>query len=238
MQKAALLTLCTAAVSLWIWNELTHVTHFKSADSFEVRFLQVVVVFSAITPIALVGLSIWRRPARLIPPPAYAMLQGAFFGFFAVACEHSFPGVVMQVICLTCAICFTLALFYLNGLVVTSTPFCRKMLFALAGIPVYFAAAFLLTNLGFNFLPVVLHGQGATLCCIVAIIAAATFVSVFDLAARYTSLNTPLTWSGTPPSASTVSLVWLYLEGLRLFVKDRIPPATTEAKRSYRPIDP
>jgi uncharacterized YccA/Bax inhibitor family protein len=121
---------------------------------------------------------------------------------------------------------------YLNGFVTDSTPFNRKVLFALAGIPVYFAAAYLLTNLGLNFLPVVLHGRGAAYCGIVAIVAAATFVSVFDLAARNTSLDHPAYMEWHTALGLVVSLAWLYLEGLRLFVKDRIPARNEPAPKA------
>jgi uncharacterized YccA/Bax inhibitor family protein len=223
LQKGTLLTLCTAAVSLWIWNALTHVNHSSGSATFEVRLLHVVLVISALTPFALVGLSLWRKSLSPYTAPAYATLQGAFFGFFAVACEHRFPGVVMQSICLSCAVCFTLGLAYLNGFVATSTPFRRKVLVALSGVPIYFVAAFLLTNLGLNVLPIVLHGRGAAISGIVAIIAASTFVSVFDLAASNTALDHPAYMEWHAALGLVVSLVWLYMEGLRLFIKDRIP---------------
>jgi uncharacterized YccA/Bax inhibitor family protein len=218
IRKTTILAAWTGICAVWIWKALT-----QNPDPNTKSMFQCLLVFSALAPFGLVALSLWRKTLSPFTAPVYAMLQGVFFGFVCVALERRFEGLPMQVFCLTFAICIALANGYRIGFIRPSDPFRMKFLFSLLGVAFYFAAALLLPHVGIRIFPVILHGRGLEFSAFVIIIAAVTFVSAFDLAAKNAEQKYPLYMEWHAALGLSISLVWLYLEGLRIFIKNRVP---------------
>ena len=218
IRKTTILAAWTGVCAVWIWRGLTQHPAPNTKTMFEV-----LLVLSALAPFGLVALSIWRKSLSPFTAPMYAMLQGVFFGFICVALEQRFEGVAMQVFCLTFAICIALASGYRAGFIRPSDSFNMKFVFSLTGVVLYFAAAVLLPFIGIRIFPVIFHGKGLVFSAIVVIIAALTFISAFDMASKNAEQKHPLYMEWHAALGLSISLVWLYLEGLRLFIRNRVP---------------
>jgi uncharacterized YccA/Bax inhibitor family protein len=220
VRKAIILSVWTIVCAVSIWKALLQ---NAAANPFDEKFFLVLLGFSGFAPFAIVVISIWNKPISHITAPIYAILQGVFFGFIAVGLEPRFPGVAMQAISLSCCTCIALGCSYDFGFVRVSDHFNKKFVFAVAGSALYLGVAILLSRAGFKVLPVVLHGRGAAFCALVAIIAGITFIHGYDLAAKSAEENHPEYMEWHAALGLILSLVWLYLEGLRIFFKDRVP---------------
>jgi uncharacterized YccA/Bax inhibitor family protein len=220
VRKTIILSVWTIVCAVSIWKALLQ---NAAANPFDAKFFLILLGFSGFAPFAIVVISIWNKPISHITAPIYAILQGVFLGFVGVGLEPRFPGVAMQAFCLSCCTCIALGCSYDFGLVRVTDHYNKKLAFALAGSVLYLGVAVLLEHAGFKVLPIVLHGRGAAFCAIVAIIAGITFIHGYDLAAKSAEQNHPEYMEWHAALGLILSLVWLYLEGLRIFFKDRVP---------------
>jgi uncharacterized YccA/Bax inhibitor family protein len=219
-RKTILLAVWTIVPAVAVWKFLQQ---GASANPFDAEFYLALLAMAATGPFTLLIISIWKKPAAPITAPLYAVFQGLFLGFFSVPLERSSPGVAMQAICITCCTCIVLACCYQFGLVRASDQFTKKIRFVPAGAAVYLVIAFLLSRYGLTIFPIVLHGRGAGICVLVAVFGSTTLISGYDLAAKAAEQNHPEYMEWYAALGLILSLVWLYLEGIRFFFKGRIP---------------
>lgn len=155
-----------------------------------------------------------------IGAPAYALLEGIALGGISMMFEAQFPGIVMQAIGLTFGILASLLFAYKSGLILPTQNF-RLMLFsATAGIALLYLVSFIMSffGSGIGFIhDNGLFGIGFSL--FVVGIAALNLVLDFDFIEQGSEMGLPkyMEWYGA--FALMVTLVWLYLEILRLLAK-------------------
>lgn len=226
LRKTVILAICTSVCAVWLWKSLSEphgLLLFPRSP-----YIALILLF-VLVPLGLVGLSLWRKTLSRFTAPIYAMLQGVYFGFVAVVLEPRFHGVVMQIFCLTFTVCIALAFVYRFGLIRAADAFYKKLAYAVLGVVLYFAAAWLLPFIGVNVFPLILKGRGAALSGIIVIIAATTFISGYDIASKSAELNHPEYMEWHAAFGLIISMVWLYAEGLRIFFKDRVPNESPQA---------
>jgi uncharacterized YccA/Bax inhibitor family protein len=154
-------------------------------------------------------------PALIV---AYTIAQGAFLGGISAFYNTQFDGVVLQAVLAT-VVTFTAALFLFKSGKVRVTPkFTRWLLIAMVGY-----LAFSLINLVL-IMTGVLDGWGArggTLGIIVGLVAvglaAASLIVDFDSIKRGVEGGVPAKFAWSAAFGLMVTLIWLYLEFLRLF---------------------
>jgi uncharacterized YccA/Bax inhibitor family protein len=220
LRKTTILAMWTGVCAVWIWNTLSQ-PHPPPAST-KAIFLGLMVL-SVVAPFAMVWLSLWRKTLSPFTAPVYAMLQGVFFGFVSVALEPRFHGVVMQILCLTFFVCLALAYAYRFALIRPADHFNKKLVFALLGAASYIALAALLPRIGLQVFPLVTRGPGAAFSGALVIVAAVTFISVYDETAKSAEQNHPEYMEWHAALGLIMSMIWLYLEGLRLFIRGRVP---------------
>jgi uncharacterized YccA/Bax inhibitor family protein len=220
VRKTVILSVWTIVAAAGVWNGLHQ---DATANPFDEEFFFFLFALSGIVPFALAIISIWKKPVSPFTTPIYGLCQGMFLGFFSVALEQRFPGVSLEAICLSCCTCIALACCYQLGLVRASDPFTKKLRFVPAGAVVYLSAAFLLSQVGIKFLPIVMQRREVSICVLVAVISSITFISGYDLVARAVEQHHAEYMEWYAALGLILSLVWLYLEGIRIFFKDRVP---------------
>jgi uncharacterized YccA/Bax inhibitor family protein len=221
IRKTAILTLWTGICAVWIWNALSE-TRAPVPQYQETLFL-ILLAVSGVLPFVLVALSIWRKTLSPFLAPIYSMLQGVFLGFIAFAAESRFNGIAMQAFCLSFVLCIVYAAAYRFEYLRPSDKFNRKILFALLAAAVYFALAMALPFIGIRIFPAVLYGTGLAFSGLIVIVGGITFISTYDLACKSAQQNYPEYMEWHAAFGLIISMVWLYLEGLRVFIKDRVP---------------
>jgi uncharacterized YccA/Bax inhibitor family protein len=164
------------------------------------------------------GLAIVNSFKRTPSPPlilAYAAVQGVFLGVISHALENLYSGIVVQAVAATGVTFGVMLALYRSGRIRVTPRFTRVLLGAALGY-----MAFLLVNLVLN-----LFGTGANLwaggfglvTAAFGVVLASLFLTLdFDEIERGVRAGAPETESWRAAFGLMVTLVWLYLELLRL----------------------
>jgi uncharacterized YccA/Bax inhibitor family protein len=168
--------------------------------------------------------TIFRRPEKASSTaPLYALSQGIFLGGITLFFEAQFPGIGIQAIGLTFGILASLLFCYKSGLIKPTENF-RLMIFsATMGIALLYLVSILMSLFGGAGIPLIhsngLFGIGFSI--FVVSIAALNLVLDFDFIEDGADKGMPkyMEWYGA--FSLMVTLIWLYLEILRLLAKMR-----------------
>jgi uncharacterized YccA/Bax inhibitor family protein len=154
--------------------------------------------------------------------PVYALAEGLFLGGVSASFEIQYPGIVFQAVGGTFGTLFGLLLAYQSGLIKATENFKLGIVAATSGI----CLVYLLSLLGgyFGFPVPYIHAAGPIgigFSLFVVAIAALNLVLDFDFIEKAADRGAPkyLEWYGA--FALMVTLVWLYMEILRLLSKLR-----------------
>jgi len=168
--------------------------------------------------------TIFRSPAKAgSTAPLYALSQGIFLGGITLFFEAQFPGIGIQAIGLTFGILASLLFCYKSGLIKPTENFKLMIFSATMGIALLYFISIIMSLFGGGGIPLIhsngLFGIGFSL--FVVSIAALNLVLDFDYIEEGAEKGMPkyMEWYGA--FSLMVTLVWLYLEILRLLAKLR-----------------
>ena len=159
-----------------------------------------------------------RRAA--MTAPIYAVFEGLFLGAISAMFEAMYPGLVMRAVSLTFGVFFIMLLLFRSGTIRATEKFKTVIFAATGGIMLVYLVSFIAgmfgANLGFM--------QGNSLMSIgfslvVVVVAALNLILDFDMIVQGTNARAPkyMEWYGA--FGLMVTLIWLYLEMLRLLSK-------------------
>ena len=170
--------------------------------------------------------TIFKKEWSPITVPIYAVLEGLALGGISKMYADAFePGIVPQAIMLTLGILFALLFAYKSKIIKATENFKLGVFAATAGIGIVYLVSFLMSMFGGGGLPV-MDPTNASLMSIgfslfVVIIASLNLVMDFDFIEQGAANGAPkyMEWYGA--FGLLVTLIWLYLEILRLLAKLR-----------------
>jgi uncharacterized YccA/Bax inhibitor family protein len=153
--------------------------------------------------------------------PVYALAEGLFLGGVSAGFEAQYPGIVIQAVGGTFGTLACLLLAYQSGLIRATENFKLGIVAATGGIALLYLVTFIAGLFGFPLFSS-LFGSGIIgvgFSVVVVSIAALNLVLDFDFIEQAADRGAPkyLEWYGA--FALMVTLVWLYLEILRLLAK-------------------
>lgn len=171
----------------------------------------------------VVGLITCFKPkAAPITAPIYALAEGLFLGGLSAMYNAQFHGIVFQAVCLTFGTMFALLLAYQTGMIKPSENFKLGIFAATAGIGLVYLTSVLMNLFGMS-VPYIhdngLVGIGFSL--FVVVIAALNLVLDFDFIETGVEQGAPKYMEWYAAYGLLVTLVWLYVEILRLLAKLR-----------------
>ena len=179
-------------------------------------------------PAAIIGfilalVTIFRSPAKAgSTAPLYALSQGIFLGGITMIFEAQFPGIAMQALALTFGILATLLVCYKSGLILPTQNFRLMLVSAIGGIMILYLVNFVMSFFGstLNFLTSN-SPMSIGISLIITGVAALSLVLDFDFIEEGAEKGMPkyMEWYGA--FSLMVTLIWLYLEILRLLAKIR-----------------
>ena len=149
--------------------------------------------------------------------PIYAILQGTFLGGLSAMFEAQFPGLVIRAVALTFGVFIGMLLIYRQGIIKVDNKFRRGMMAALFGLLGVYAVSWIAGLFGVQFS--FMHGTGtfALIFSLVVVgISAFSLLLDFDFVERGAMAGAPkyMEWYGV--FGLLVSLIWLYINILRL----------------------
>ena len=166
--------------------------------------------------------TVFKKEWAGITAPLYALLEGFFIGGLSAVLEVSFPGIVMQAAGLTFGTLFMMLVVYQSGLVKATENFKLGVFAATGGIAIVYLVTFVLSFFGIQ--PSFMYSNSwlsIGISLFVVIVAALNFIIDFDVIEQGVRQNVPkyMEWYGA--FAMMVTLIWLYIEFLRLLSKLR-----------------
>ncbi len=210
--KSALLLGIVVAAAAYTWN-----LFFSSADQAAVLPY---VLGGALGGFVVALVTVFKKTWAPVTAPLYAALEGLFLGALSAMMEVEFPGIVLQAVSLTFGIFFSLLLAYRSGLIKPSENFKLGVTAATGGIALIYFATMVLGFFGIS-MPFIhdngLFGIGFSV--FVVILASLNLVLDFDFIETGVERGAPKYMEWYASFGLLVTLVWLYLEILRLLAK-------------------
>jgi uncharacterized YccA/Bax inhibitor family protein len=214
VNKTGILLICTAATAAWTWYRF-----LASGDP------------SEIAPLLLVGglggfifamVTVFKKQWAPVTAPIYALLEGLVLGGLSAMTNLRYPGIAMQAVSLTFGTLFVLLLAYSSRIIKVTEKFRLGVVAATGGIMVFYLLQMVLGFFGIRFMAVNGSGMlGIGISLFICAIAALNLVLDFDFIERGVNYGAPkyMEWYGA--FGIMVTLIWLYLEILRLLTKMR-----------------
>jgi uncharacterized YccA/Bax inhibitor family protein len=213
VNKTALLLLLAFGSASYTWHL------FKTSG------LQAV---SALMLIGLVGglisalVTIFKKEVSHISAPIYALTEGLFLGGISAQFDQAYPGIVVQAVGLTFGTLLCLLGAYKSGAIKATENFKLGIISATGGLALFYLISFVFSLFGFRLNIIFGNGLFAIgFSLFVVVIAALNLVLDFDFIEKGAEAGAPqyMEWYGA--FGLMVTLVWLYLEILRLLAKLR-----------------
>ena len=165
----------------------------------------------------------FKRQWSGITAPMYAIAQGFFLGGISGIFEAQYPGIVIQAVGLTLGTLTSLLFLYKTGIVKPTENFRLMVASATMGIGMLYFVSIIMNMFGSSGIGFIhsngIFGIGFSL--FVVGIAALNLVLDFDFIEQGSEVGAPkyMEWFGA--FSLMVTLIWLYLEMLRLLAKLR-----------------
>jgi len=212
VNKTGLLLICAMATASWTWLRFA-----ESRNVGDVMPLMLVGMFGGLI-FALI--TSFKKEWSPVTAPIYALLEGLVLGGLSAVMDLRYPGIGIEAVSLTFGTLFVLLLAYRSGLIQVTQKFRLGVVAATGGIFVFYLLQMLLGFFHIQFLSI--NGSGVIgigFSLIVVAVAALNLVLDFDFIERGVQMGAPkyMEWYGA--FGIVVTLVWLYIEILRLLTK-------------------
>lgn len=213
--KTFMLLLLVILGAAWSWNLFLKSGSNPSA-------INPWLIGSAIVGFIIALVTTFKQAWAPITAPLYAGIEGIFIGAMSAMLEQAFPGIAMQAATLTFGTLAAMLLIYETKLIQVTETFKMVVVCATGGIMIAYLISFGLSF--FNIQVPLIYGNGwvgIAFSLFVIVIAALNFIIDFDFIERGARAGAPkyMEWYGA--FALMVTLIWLYIEFLRLLSKLR-----------------
>jgi uncharacterized YccA/Bax inhibitor family protein len=212
--KSAILLLLVLMAASYTWS-----LHFSGAPP---EALMPYIWGGAIAGFAIAMVTVFKKTWSPVTAPLYAGAEGLFLGAFSGFMESSFPGIVIQAVGLTFGTFAALLFAYASGLIKATENFKLGVVAATGGIALVYVVSMVLSFFGTT-IPLI-HGSGLVgigFSLVVVVVAALNLVLDFDFIEQGAEQGAPKYMEWYAAFGLMVTLVWLYLEMLRLLAKLR-----------------
>jgi len=215
VNKTGMLMLCLLVGAAWTWG-LSHSPEPDAALPWTFG--------GVIGGLVMAMVTIFKKNWSPLTSPIYALLEGLFLGGISAFFEKSYPGIAMQAISLTFGVMIVMLLAYKFRIIQATRGFVLGVIVATGGIALVYAANMILAIFFPSHQFSVLNSAtplGIGISVFVVIIAALNLIIDFDMIERAAQAGAPkyMEWYGA--FGLMVTLIWLYMEILRLLGKLR-----------------
>jgi len=213
INRSILLLLLVAGTATGVW----------AYASSEPSVIYPMVMIGALGGFAVAMVTSFKREWSPVTSPVYAVLEGLFIGGISLVMEQRFPGLVLQAVLLTFGVMFALLAAYQTRIIRPSETFKSVIVGATFGIVIVYLVSMVMQLFFHTEIPLI-NGSGPlgiAFSLVVVGIAALNLVLDFDFIENGVASGAPKWMEWYAAFALTVTLVWLYIEILRLLSKLR-----------------
>lgn len=166
--------------------------------------------------------TIFKKELSPITTPIYALCQGLFLGGISLIYAQQFEGIVLNAVCLTAFILLSLLFAYKSGIIKPGDNLKLGIFAATAGIGIFYLISIVGMFFGLSF--EILNPFNGSITSIlislfIVVIASLNLVLDFDFIEEASENGAPKYMEWYSAFGLMVTLVWLYLEILRLLAK-------------------
>ena len=212
INKTGLLLLLAVITAAFAWNQVEITAEGMTGGLY--------VWGGLIGGFILAMVTVFKKQWAPVTAPMYALVEGFFLGGISAVFEAKYPGIAFQAVLLTFGTLFALLMAYRSGLIKATENFKLGVVAATGGIALVYLATIVLGFFGID-IPMI-HDNGIVgigFSLFVVVIAALNLVLDFDFIESGVEAGAPkyMEWYGA--FGLMVTLVWLYIEFLRLLSK-------------------
>jgi uncharacterized YccA/Bax inhibitor family protein len=167
--------------------------------------------------------TIFKKTWSPITAPLYAVLEGLFLGGLSSIMEFQFPGIVLQAVGLTFGVLLVLLFLYKSRIINVTAKFRTGVIAATGAIFLVYLVTLVLRLFGVGYISFI-HGSGTVgilFSLFVVVIASLNLVLDFDFIEKGSQQGLPGYMEWYASFGLMVTLIWLYIEILRLLAKLR-----------------
>lgn len=213
INKTLILLVLTLVPAAWVWDKF-----YKGGAEAVSSWIMIAVIAGLVVAMATIFKKTWAP----FTAPLYAVIEGVVIGGISAIAEAQFQGIVFQAAALTFGTLLALLVAYRTGVIKVTERFRLGVVAATGGIFVVYLISIVLGFFGIN-VPFIHSGGtiGILFSLFVVVIAALNLVLDFDFIERGSAEGAPkyMEWYGA--FGLIVTLIWLYIEFLRLLTKLR-----------------
>ncbi len=214
VNKTAILLAIVVMTSLYTWSKVQSIDGAGAALP--------LIMGGAIGGFIVAMITIFKKTWSPVTAPLYAGLEGLALGGISAFYEARYPGIVLQAVVLTFGTLAALLMAYRSGLIKVTENFKLGVVAATGGIAILYiinmVMGFFGHSMGF------IHNSGVLgigFSAVVVVVAALNLVLDFDFIEEGAEQGAPKYMEWYASFGLIVTLVWLYLELLRLLSKLR-----------------
>lgn len=215
VNKTGMLLLMTVLTAAFAWSQVEFGVDGRPQPGFGIYMWG-----GLIGGFILAMVTVFKKTWAPVTAPLYALVEGFFLGAISAMYNFMYEGIVLQAVMLTFGTLFALLFAYRTGLIKATENFKLGVVAATGGIALVYLATIVLGF--FNIQIPLIHESGLIgigFSLFVIVIAALNLVLDFDFIETGVEQGAPkyMEWYGA--FGLMVTLVWLYIEFLRLLAK-------------------
>ncbi len=212
INKTGLLLVLAVVGAMFSWGQ------FHGPESLSA--MSPLMIGGAIGGLILAMVTIFKKTWAPVTAPLYALVEGVFIGALSAIFEMRYPGIVMQAVGLTFGVMAAMLVAYRSGLIRATEKFKLGIVAATGGVFLLYMANIVMGFFGHSMGFINgSSGMGIAFSVVVVVIAALNLILDFDMIEQGVSARAPKYMEWYSAFALVVTLVWLYLELLRLLSK-------------------
>lgn len=171
----------------------------------------------AIGGLVVVLIAAFRPKSSPVLAPIYALLEGFFVGSISATYAYMYNGIVFNAVCLTIATLFMMLFIYKSGLIKVTSKFRTGVMMATGAILLVYVLSFALSFFGIQ-IPYLHEGgmMGIGISVVILAVAALNLLLDFDNFEKGEQYGAPMYMEWFSAMGLLITLVWLYIEFLRL----------------------
>jgi len=174
------------------------------------------IIGGAIGGLAVAIFTVMKPEKSPILAPVYALLEGLFVGAISAKFAMFYSGIVMQAIGLTLSILFIMLVLYRSGVLKATPKFKKGVFIATGGVAFFYIINLIAGFLGGGISLFNLGWMGIGISLVIIVIAAMNLIMDFDMIEKGIDSGQPKYIEWYASFGLMVTLIWLYLEILRL----------------------
>lgn len=212
VNKTGILLIVLLIPATWMWGQVYGAWQSPAAGGLMILGLVGGLVFALAT--------VFKKTWSPVTAPLYAACEGLVLGGISAQMENQFKGIVVQAVALTAGTLLCLLLAYRSGLIRATENFKLGVVAATGAVAMIYLATFVLGFFGVAVPYIHENGTiGILFSLVVVAIAALNLVLDFDFIEHGAAGGAPKYMEWYAAFGLMVTLVWLYLEILRLLAK-------------------